>query len=415
MDLVIGALPEPEADSATVEIVERKGIGHPDTICDALAEEVSLALCRFYRERFGIILHHNVDKVLLRGGQARAAFGGGEVTQPIDVYLAGRAVRRHEGTTIPVDDIAVEACRTWLRNNIRALDPVRHVRFHCLIRPGSVDLTELFARLRQGQAPLANDTSCGLGYAPLSGTEETVLAIDRALTAAPLREECPAFGEDTKLMAVRHGRRLELTAACAHVARHVPDMVRYRESKAWLTKRIADLARRTAAFETTVRVNTADGETPDSLYLTVTGTSAESGDDGEAGRGNRVNGLITPYRPMTMESVAGKNPVNHVGKLYNIAAGMIAEAIVREVPEAAFAACYLVSRIGHAIDDPQIADIRIRPRAGAGTVPAARVERIVRQHLASLVNMADELSAGVVVIGGWPLRRAAPSSTETNR
>ena len=108
MEFVVGRLPAGAAD-AEVEIVERKGLGHPDSICDALAEEVSLALCRFYRERFGVVLHHNVDKILLRGGEARPAFGGGRVTRPIDIYLAGRAVRRHGGVTVPVAEIAVES------------------------------------------------------------------------------------------------------------------------------------------------------------------------------------------------------------------------------------------------------------------------------------------------------------------
>jgi S-adenosylmethionine synthetase len=405
MDLVIGRMAE-RRDASAVEIVERKGTGHPDTICDSLAEEVSLALCRFYRERFGVILHHNVDKILLRGGQARARFGGGEVAQRIDVYLAGRAVRQHKGTIVPVDDITVDACRAWLRSNIHALDPARHVRFHCLIRPGSVDLTELFGRQRKGRAPLANDTSCGLGYAPLSETEQSVLAIDAAVTSAAVREERPALGEDLKLMAIRRGERLNLTVACAMVDRHLPDMAAYRETKAWLAERIGTVARNATHLDTAVQVNAADGETPDSLYLTVTGTSAEAGDDGEAGRGNRVNGLIAPYRPMTMESVAGKNPVNHVGKLYNIAASLIAEAIVRDLPDVAAAECYLVSRIGHPIDDPQVADVRLRTREEAGPMPAGAVEEIVRRHLAALVKLPDQLSERAIVVGGWPLRRA---------
>ena len=49
----------------TVEIVEHKGIGHPDTMCDALAEAFGVALARDYRERFGRVLHFNVDKALL--------------------------------------------------------------------------------------------------------------------------------------------------------------------------------------------------------------------------------------------------------------------------------------------------------------------------------------------------------------
>lgn len=75
----------------SVEIVERKGLGHPDTICDALAEAFSRNLCREYLARFGSILHHNVDKALLCGGRSAPAFEGGAILSPIDIYLAGRA------------------------------------------------------------------------------------------------------------------------------------------------------------------------------------------------------------------------------------------------------------------------------------------------------------------------------------
>lgn len=406
MELVVGRLPESAAE-APVEIVERKGLGHPDSICDSLAEAVSLALCRFYRERFGAVLHHNVDKVLLRGGEARSAFGGGEVVQPIDIYLAGRAARRHDGVEVPVDDIAVDACRSWLRDNMQALDVDRHVRFHCLIRPGSVDLTDLFARQKQGRVPLANDTSIGVGFAPLGEIGETVLAIDSTLSAPDLRRSNPALGEDTKIMAVRHGERLRLTVACAQVGRYVPNFDRYRQNKAWLAELIKATAGKSTRLDASAQVNVADGPTPDSVYLTVTGTSAESGDDGEAGRGNRVNGLITPYRPMTMESVAGKNPVSHVGKLYNVAASLVADAIVRELSEVAAAECFLVSQIGRSIGDPQLADIRLALREPARSMPEAAVERILRRQLGSLGRLTEELSDGTIVTGRWPLRRVA--------
>ena len=84
MKLEIGPLEAASAASLPFEIVERKVLGHPDTICDALAENLSRALSRFYLERFGATLHHNVDKALLCGGAARPAFGGGEVTEPVD-------------------------------------------------------------------------------------------------------------------------------------------------------------------------------------------------------------------------------------------------------------------------------------------------------------------------------------------
>jgi len=177
VSIIVSELDGAAVAAQPVEIVERKGLGHPDTLCDALAEEVSLALSRFYLERFGFVLHHNVDKVLLRGGAARPAFAGGEVDEPIEVYLAGRATREYSGVKIPVDALAVGACRSWISAHMHALDAERHVRVHCLVRPGSGDLVELFERQRRAGAPrLANDTAMGVGFAPLTPLEGAVLA-----------------------------------------------------------------------------------------------------------------------------------------------------------------------------------------------------------------------------------------------
>ena len=163
MELSVGPLRVPAGESLEVEIVERKGRGHPDTICDALAEQLSVSLCRAYMERFGSILHHNVDKALLWGGAARPAFGGGQILSPIEIYLAGRATGEFRGVDVPVTDLAVEGSRAWLARNLRMLDPERDVRIHCLVRPSSTDLVDLFLRQRRGDVPLANDTSVGVG------------------------------------------------------------------------------------------------------------------------------------------------------------------------------------------------------------------------------------------------------------
>ena len=155
---------EPMADPILrrVECVERKGAGHPDTICAAVAEAVSRALSRHYLERFGHILHHNVDKVLLVGGQSQAAFGGGRLIKPIEIVLAGRATAYVGADTIPVDAIALAAARDCIRGIFRTLDPERDIRWECRIRRGSSDLTQLFAR-GAGTVPLANDTSATEG------------------------------------------------------------------------------------------------------------------------------------------------------------------------------------------------------------------------------------------------------------
>jgi S-adenosylmethionine synthetase len=208
-------------------MAERKGLGHPDTICDAIAEECSGALCRYYLERFGQILHHNVDKVLLRGGSARAVFGGGEVLAPIEVYLAGRATAEVGGVVVPVADLVVEAAQTWFGRHLHALDPSRHLKIHCLIRPGSADLQSLFGRRSAAQVPLANDSVIGAGFAPLTDLEHAVLAVEQHLNSAPVKRDCPEVGEDIKVLGVRHGAGIRLTVACAFIARHLPGLGNY--------------------------------------------------------------------------------------------------------------------------------------------------------------------------------------------
>jgi S-adenosylmethionine synthetase len=287
MELHVGRLPAPAGEALEVEIVERKGRGHPDTICDALTEELSRALCRAYTERFGTILHYNVDKALLWGGAARPAFGGGEVIAPIELYLAGRATAEFRGVEVPVTQLAVEGSRAWLARNLRMLDPERHVRVHCLVRPSSADLVDLFLRQRRGDVPLANDTSVGVGYAPLSVLERLVGAVEAQLNSAQVKHESPEIGEDVKVLGIRRGRTIGLTVACALVDRFVTSLDDYLEKKEGVRAHVVAAARDLGLSEIGIAVNTADRVAERAIYLTVTGTSAEAGDDGGGPRQSR--------------------------------------------------------------------------------------------------------------------------------
>lgn len=368
-----------------VEIVERKGLGHPDTICDALAEEFSLALSRFYLDRFGLVLHHNVDKALLCGGASRAAYGGGEVLSPFDIYLSGRATAEFKGVQVPIEELARASSLDWLRGQIHALDPERHVRIHVHTRPGSSDLVQLYLRQREAGLWLANDTSCGAGYAPLSTLEQTVLGLERRLNEPAFKMQHPETGEDIKVLGVRAGDRTALTVACAFVDRFVSNRADYLAKKQSLIESVRAFTEPKYAAPVEIFSNAADEPASDNVFLTVTGTSAEAGDDGEVGRGNRANGLIAPCRPMTMEATAGKNPITHVGKLYNVAAMLIAEAVVEHVPEVVATECYLVSAIGSPINEPRVVDIRVE-MADAAPPAAARpqIEKVVGDLLASV-------------------------------
>ncbi|MEM4004601.1 MAG: methionine adenosyltransferase [Desulfurococcaceae archaeon] len=350
-----------------VELVERKGLGHPDYIADSASEAASRALCRYYLKEFGTILHHNLDKTLLVGGQANPKFGGGEVLEPIYIIVAGRATTevKLNGATyqIPYGKLVVEAVKEWIRSSFRYLDPDKHVIVDYKIRKGSTDLITLFEAGKE-QVPLANDTSIGVGFAPLTPLEKLVYETERLLNSKEFKMKIPAVGEDIKVMGLRRDNQIVLTIAAAIIDKEVKDKYEYLKVKEEIVEEVSGLAHKlTPTYDVKVYVNTADLPEKDSFYITVTGTSAEHGDDGETGRGNRANGLITPMRPVSMEATAGKNPVNHVGKIYNVLAKLIAEKIYSEhSDEVSDVYVEILSQIGKPIDQPLIASVKLIPR-----------------------------------------------------
>ncbi|MGB9987790.1 methionine adenosyltransferase [Salarchaeum japonicum] len=340
-----------------VEIVERKGLGHPDSICDGIAERVSQALAQAYLDRVGKVLHYNTDETQLVAGSAAPAFGGGEVIEPIYVLIVGRATKKYEGKHIPVDAIALDAARDYLRETLPALDLETDVIVDVKLGEGSGDLQTVFGE--EGKAvPMANDTSFGVGHAPLTETETLVHQTEYRLNTE-YHDENPALGQDVKVMGKREGDQIDLTVAAALVDEHVPDMDAYKSEVESIREYVTDLAAEHTDRDVTVHVNTADDYEDGSIYLTTTGTSAEQGDDGSVGRGNRANGLITPNRSMSMEATSGKNPVNHIGKIYNLLSTEIAHDVVHKVDGIRDLRIRLLSQIGRPIDEPHVADAHL--------------------------------------------------------
>jgi len=369
-----------------VEIVERKGVGHPDSICDGIAESVSSALARAYLDRVGTVLHYNTDETQLVAGRAAPAFGGGEMVDPIYLLIVGRATKEYEGTTIPTGTIALSAAREYLAETLPHLDLGTDVILDVKLGEGSGDLQEVFG---EGGAtvPMANDTSFGVGHAPLTETERIVLEAERGLNGE-FSSENPAVGQDVKIMGKREGDRIDVTVAVAAVDAHVPDMETYRETVAGVREYVSDLAGEYTDREVAVHVNTADEYDRGAIYLTTTGTSAENGDDGSVGRGNRANGLITPNRSMSMEATSGKNPVNHIGKIYNLLSTEIAESVVSEVDGIRDLRVRLLSQIGRPIDQPHVADAHVVTEEGIEVRDVApEIEAIVDRELSDVTEI----------------------------
>ena len=345
-----------------VEIVERKGIGHPDSICDGIAEAVSQGLSQLYLDRVGRVLHYNTDETQLVAGESAPRYGGGEMVEPIYVLIVGRATRNYDGRKLPVDATALSAARDYLNEHVPELDVGTDVVIDTRLGEGSGDLQDVFGEA-SAEVPMANDTSYGVGHAPLTETEEIVLTVERRLNGA-YADDNPELGPDVKIMGKREGDRIDITVAAAMIDAHVPDLDAYDDAVERVRGFAADVAAGLTDREINVDVNTADDYDEGSIYLTVTGTSAEMGDDGSVGRGNRANGLITPNRPMSMEATSGKNPVNHIGKIYNLLSTDIAETVATDVDGIRDLQVRLLSQIGRPIDRPHVADAEVVTEPG---------------------------------------------------
>ncbi|ESQ22918.1 MAG: methionine adenosyltransferase [Acidilobus sp.] len=400
-NIVVRELQQPAVEEGQVELVERKGLGHPDYISDAVAEEASRQLSIYYRERFGTIMHHNLDKVLLVGGQAAPRWGGGEVLQPIYIIVSGRAtteVRTSSGVEeVPVGRIILKAVKEWVKRNLRFLDPETHVVVDYKIGKGSADLRGIFES--RSASHRANDTSFGAGFAPLTTLERLVIETERTLNSQEFKSRVPASGEDVKVMGLRNGNVIDITVANAIVSRFVRDKDEYMSVKEEIKEKVLDVASKIAPnYDVRVYVNNGDIPEEEVFYITVTGTSAEHGDDGATGRGNRVNGLITPMRPMSLEAAAGKNPVNHIGKIYNVVATELAQLIYTKVPNVREVYVRLLGQIGRPIDDPLIADVSLLMERGVSVSSNVKAEiaSLVDEYLSKLPQLTERFLVGAV-------------------
>ncbi len=379
-----------------VEIVERKGTGHPDFMCDSIMEAISVALCREYVKTFGTILHHNIDKGLLAAGRTVKTFGGGKVTKPMELIIGDRATFGAAGRTIPVADIAVGAAKRWVRENMRFVDPERHLRCRVVIAPGSEELTDIF--LRPGKVRAANDTSAAVGYYPLSATETVVHDMERYLNSKKFKNSHPESGEDVKVMGLRRRDTLDITVAMPLISRFIGSEREYFQKKELLRREMMRFLNGYEGFKKVeVHFNTLDerGRGLGGIYLSLLGTSGEDADSGQVGRGNRVNGLISMNRPMSTEAAAGKNPVSHVGKIYNVLAPCMARKVYEEVEGLKEVYILLLSRIGTPIDAPQMASAQVLTEGRLRLKDVSKkITGIIERELANINRFCVELSRG---------------------
>ncbi|MGI5470263.1 methionine adenosyltransferase [Streptomyces sp. CA-132043] len=395
-----------ERDATT--IVERKGLGHPDTLADHLAERLSRAYSRYTIGHFGAVLHHNFDKLALLGGASEVRYGAGRMTAPVRVLVNGRAAPVCGGEQVPVEEIVEAEVRAFFAERLPEVSDHLDIVFNITSNssPGAVltsdeapDRTRWFAPrsvedLRERRIRLSNDTSLGTGWAPENRFESFVHELVNHFSGESEFTLAHAWcGSDVKLMGYWDGDQADIVLCVPQKSRHVGNRAAYvRNVDTVLAECHRLAALRLPGAEARFRLNARDIPEKDELYLTYTGSSIESGDEGVVGRGNRVNGLITPLRPMNLEGVSGKNPVYHVGKLYNVAAQRLANRL-HEATEG-HAEVHLVSTTGQRLDQPW----RILVRLSSPDAEVDKVQALVAEALGGFPALTDELVSDGIVL-----------------
>jgi S-adenosylmethionine synthetase len=385
-NIVVAESTETHIEERPVEIVERKGIGHPDSLCDGIAERVSVEYTRWCRENLGAPLPHNFDKVQLVAGDVEIGYGHAQLLKPIRIQIAGRGTPvAPDGRKVPMDSIAIQAAKAHIRDTMKHLDPDEHCVIDCYAGRGASELIQAVDKVT------ANDTSFGVAHWPHSGLEKSVYEACQYINY-DLINQFP-LGEDIKVMGARLGDEIILTCAIPFIATEIKDATEYSEIKNATHKAIEAYARDVDKRVVRVDVNTADEEGTENVYLTLTGTSAEMGDDGSVGRGNRVTGVIAPFRSASLEAAAGKNPISHVGKLYNVLALLAAQDIIADVEDVAEAQVYILSQIGKPLDQPLVATATVKTKNGPLTSAIrSEVEQVIERHLTDMTGLREKLA-----------------------
>lgn len=352
------------------EVVETKGKGHPDNICDTLAEKISANYSKYCLEKYGVILRHMIDKLSILGGGSKVKFNGGEMIAPIRILVNGRFTDRYNNIKIDYMKIVNDT----IKNYFQELFPMINIEKDLLIidnthhneGPGVVynnDNTTKNERInffeavndkdaaRHNNHNRCNDTSTTVSYYPMSKLETVVLNIEQLLNSEYYKKENPWVGNDIKVMGIRKERNIEITSCVPLISTYVKDLEDYIVKLNGIKKDIEkEIKKVFKNNDIKIFLNTRDNYEKNDLYLTLTGSAVESGDEGAVGRGNRSRGVIPFSRNFSMEAACGKNPVYHTGKLFTAIGDIISQKIYEKYNVEN--TVYCTSKMGDDINDP---------------------------------------------------------------
>lgn len=394
MNFNISRAPFPRAADLDFEVVERKGIGHPDTLCDAIAERASRYYSQFFMEKYNRYAHHWFDKVMLLGGQSDIAFGYGKLVHPYKVIYAGKAVDKVGTDLVPINDILYNAAADVLHETLCSFNAkdnlIVDIQLSNYIGPGQKktrynpeSASDLFDP--NSSERLSNDCNVCSGFAPLSNIERMVIEIEKYLSSDKYKSPLYDTGYDIKIVGIRLEKKYSLFINIPFIANKIFSRDQY-------LSRVSDLSRDVnnyvlENFGIKVNVNINPEKDSGRSYLTVTGSVADTGDVGVVGRGNRINGIITPMRPMSIEASSGKNPIDHTGKIYGILSQRIADMIFNDFNIES--QVHLITFKEYPISKPE--NVFIYAHSDIDEITSNKIKTLIYDQLNSAESLTEEM------------------------
>lgn len=369
-----------------VEVVERKGVGHPDSLADALANEVSIAFSKVCLERYGLIPHHNVDKLYIGGGYYKNDYGQCDRLAPVLVRVNGRMTSTFGGVQIGIEEIQRNSVWRYLSQVMPRLTPddvridtnaTQHTKVPHWFSPR--DRTDV----PDADNARANDTSFCVGHWPPTLAESLAYRLERYFWEPKDGIAVPRFteiGQDIKVMVLRRENELEAILCVPTISIHTSSRDRYLElikhHQEQLEALVGGLA--TDDQKIIVRVNPYQSQ-----YMLGIGSCIECGEEGMVGRGNSLNGVISSHRVHTLESWAGKNPVYHTGRVMGYLVAKLAKSVATQLHTKCTVS--VLTRCGDSLFPPAMLHV-----ATSGDVDPVEVERLVERDMLS-ANYVQEI------------------------
>lgn len=404
-------------DERDFEVVETKGKGHPDNICDTLAEKISANYSKYCLEHYGIILRHMIDKLSLIGGGSKVTFGEGKIIEPIKILINGRFTNRYKDEPINYMRLVEKTVKEYLKEVFPLLNTEKDIiiidNTHHNEGPGVVfdkngntkNYRENFFEATSDEDAKkhnnyfrCNDTSTTVSYYPMSKMEKAVLEVEQYLNGNEIKKKYPYIGSDIKVMGIRRKNKVEVTSCVPMIAKFVKDSVDYKEKKETIRQII--ISTLTKYFEKeniTVYLNTRDNYENNDLYLTAIGSAIESGDEGAVGRGNRSRGVIPFCRNFSMEAACGKNPVYHTGKLFSAIGDIISKKIFDTYHLENVVYC--TSKMGDEIENPWNISIELNQEIDEEI--KKQISKIINLYVENHNNITEEIVNGNIKLNSY--------------